>query len=349
VVCHRRKAKLLGLGLDGDDGDIRITRGHNFHLVGGSHETHQSMQEKCIKFNEKLKGRGKALEQLRRDEFLDLAAECKMNAIPEDNVRETSKVECIECFSCAETCPPKIKAITYRWRWQPYHTPVDYSRRQFIQTTFGSIVTLGLLSIGIRSKDAYHRMIRPPGSIPEDDFLDKCMRCEACVRICQSNGACLRPDGIRSSLLDLWAPVADMRKGYCEHGCNLCGQVCPTEAILPLTLEQKQNASMGLAYFNKDLCIPYAKYEDCIVCEEHCPTPEKAIKIDEKETVLPDGTVKLLKHPYVVIERCIGCGICEFKCPLPGEAGIIVTGEQALRPASAGEIDVPEESPSTNG
>jgi formate hydrogenlyase subunit 6/NADH:ubiquinone oxidoreductase subunit I len=100
---------------------------------------------------------------------------------------------------------------------------------------------------------------------------------------------------------------------------------------------------MGLAYFDKDLCIPYAKYEDCIVCEEHCPTPDKAIKIDEKDTVLPDGTVKMLKHPYVVIERCIGCGICEFKCPLPGEAGIVVNAEQALRPASADAVEVPQE------
>ncbi len=268
--------------------------------------------------------------------------ECKMNAIPEDNVRETNKVECIECFSCAEMCPPKIKAITYRWRWRPYHTPVDYSRRQFIQTTFSSIAALGLLSIGIRSKDAHHRMIRPPGSIPEDDFLDKCLRCEQCVRICQSNGACLRPDGIRSSLLELWAPVADMREGYCEYSCNLCGQVCPTDAILPLTVEQKQKAPMGLAYFNKDLCIPYARYEDCIVCEEHCPTPDKAIKIEQKETTLPDGTVKMVKYPYVIRELCIGCGVCEYKCPLPGEAGIITTGEQALRPVEPDEIILPE-------
>ncbi len=81
MVCHRRKAKLLGLGLDGDDGDTRITRGDNFHLVGGSHETHQSMQEKCIKFNEKLDDRGKQLEHLEAGEFLDMAAECEMNVL----------------------------------------------------------------------------------------------------------------------------------------------------------------------------------------------------------------------------------------------------------------------------
>ena len=54
--------------------------------------------------------------------------ECKMNAIPGGDVNHTSKVECIDCFNCGAVCPPKIKAITYRWRWKPYHTPVDYSR-----------------------------------------------------------------------------------------------------------------------------------------------------------------------------------------------------------------------------
>ena len=50
-----------------------------FHLVGGSHETHEVMQEKCLKFNEKLDSRGKQLEDLTRTEFHDMAAECEMN------------------------------------------------------------------------------------------------------------------------------------------------------------------------------------------------------------------------------------------------------------------------------
>ena len=85
MVLERRKARLLGVGLDHSDDEVRVTRGKNFHLVGGSHETHQSMQEKCIKFNEKLDDRGKELEDLERKEFLDLAAECRMNvAIPSE-------------------------------------------------------------------------------------------------------------------------------------------------------------------------------------------------------------------------------------------------------------------------
>ena len=74
----QHKAKLLGVGLDNDDGEMRVTRGPNFSLVGGSEDTHETMQEKCIKFNEKLSDKGKQLEQLERKEFLDLAGEVGM-------------------------------------------------------------------------------------------------------------------------------------------------------------------------------------------------------------------------------------------------------------------------------
>ena len=81
MVQRRAKAKLLGVGLDNKDDQVRVTRGENFHLVGGSHETHEQMQEKCIKLNEKLKGCGKQLEDLEHKEFLDLAAQCQMNVM----------------------------------------------------------------------------------------------------------------------------------------------------------------------------------------------------------------------------------------------------------------------------
>ncbi len=83
MVRERRQGKLLGVGLDNEDGHVRVTQGENFHLVGGSEGTHEQMQEKCIKFNEKLGARGKQIEELERDEFLDIAADCKMNvALP---------------------------------------------------------------------------------------------------------------------------------------------------------------------------------------------------------------------------------------------------------------------------
>ena len=76
---ERACAGFLGLGLDGDDGHVRVTRGENFHLFGGSHQTHEQMQDSCIQFNEKLKRRGKHIDDLEPRELMDLAAECGMN------------------------------------------------------------------------------------------------------------------------------------------------------------------------------------------------------------------------------------------------------------------------------
>ncbi|MBN1943580.1 MAG: hypothetical protein JW849_09840 [Phycisphaerae bacterium] len=78
----KKNRALLGLGLDNQDGHVRVTRGENFHLVGGSEETHESMQEKCIKFNEKLSQRGKQLDDLESKELRELAEECRMNLLP---------------------------------------------------------------------------------------------------------------------------------------------------------------------------------------------------------------------------------------------------------------------------
>ncbi len=85
MVRRRSEKKILGLGLDNEDGQTRVTRGKNFHLIGGSHETHESMQEKCVRLNEKLDRRGKELSDLEHQEFLDLAGECDMNVLNPEN------------------------------------------------------------------------------------------------------------------------------------------------------------------------------------------------------------------------------------------------------------------------
>jgi hypothetical protein len=77
----KRKAALLGVGLD-SDGKKRITTGPNFALVGGTQETHDEMTEKAIKINEKLKARGKQLEEVSHAEFDDIAQEVGLKKIP---------------------------------------------------------------------------------------------------------------------------------------------------------------------------------------------------------------------------------------------------------------------------
>ena len=76
----KRKAIMLGVGLD-SDGHKRLTTGENFALVGGTEETHEQMTEKAIKINEKLKSRGKQLEEVSREEFDDIAHEVGLKKV----------------------------------------------------------------------------------------------------------------------------------------------------------------------------------------------------------------------------------------------------------------------------
>ena len=84
----KKKAWLLGLGLDSKDGHTRITTGDNFKLVGGSEETHDTMQEKAIKLNEHLKRRGQTLDSVSPDEFHEIADKVGMPLLDAQRSRE---------------------------------------------------------------------------------------------------------------------------------------------------------------------------------------------------------------------------------------------------------------------
>lgn len=65
-------AGILGVGLDAEDGQKRITRTEEMVLVGGSADTHERMQETAIKFGEGLEKRGKKLSEASVEEVIDL-------------------------------------------------------------------------------------------------------------------------------------------------------------------------------------------------------------------------------------------------------------------------------------
>lgn len=256
---------------------------------------------------------------------------CKLDAIESDFVT-TAKSECILCLNCKHDCP--TDAISFGW-----HSPrqmmnkIDLSRRAFIGTGLTALAGAGFLSINKINPRQTDRLIRPPGALIEDEFLERCIRCGECVRICSTSGKCLQLSILENGLEGFLTPLTQYRRGYCEYNCNLCGQICPTKAIQPLDKTAKQKYKMGHAIFLKDRCIPYRLNEDCLVCEEHCPTPDKAIKVNKREYVDPvSGEKRIVSYPYVDETLCIGCGICENKCPLNGEAGVIVIreGEERL-------------------
>jgi hypothetical protein len=86
-MAARRKKIILGLGLDNKDAHIRITKGKNFRLYGGSEETHESMQEKAIKLNEHLDKRRKTLDDIDKEEFHEIAKKVGLDIVEDKDVK----------------------------------------------------------------------------------------------------------------------------------------------------------------------------------------------------------------------------------------------------------------------
>jgi translation initiation factor RLI1 len=80
-----------------------------------------------------------------------------------------------------------------------------------------------------------------------------------------------------------------------------------------------------VAVIDRDRCLPWAQGTPCIVCQEMCPTPRKAIELHKGRYVAnAQGGRDWVKRPTVIPGLCIGCGICEFKCPVSGASAIVV-------------------------
>jgi ferredoxin len=221
-----------------------------------------------------------------------------------------------------------IKAL-YRWIKNyfrpPRHARLDLGRRALLGAGVAGLGG-GLLfrSHPQSSKRTFNpALIRPPGSLAEEEFLSKCIRCGECMKVCPTNG--IHPTLTEAGLEGLWSPVMNMKVGYCEYECTLCTQVCPTHAIQQLTVPQKKQVKIGLAFFDKNRCLPYALARTCIVCEEHCPTPKKAIWFEEVPVRNIRGETVVVKQPHVDPDLCIGCGICENKCPVKDQPAVHVT------------------------
>jgi MauM/NapG family ferredoxin protein len=244
---------------------------------------------------------------------------CRVDAIDARGGYEIIPAECTVCLDCLAACPEG--GIGFRWHWRPAPLrETDPSRRQVLTALATGAVGVAVLRTGIRAKQPHPQLIRPPGVEDEDDFLARCLRCSQCMKVCPTSG--LQPALFETGLEGLWTPRLVPRLGYCDYGCNACGQVCPSGAIPPLDLTRKREAIIGVAVIDRDCCLPWAYGTPCIVCEEMCPTPEKAIKLEEVAVTDDRGESIVVQRPYVLENLCIGCGICEYQCPVEGKAAI---------------------------
>ncbi len=245
------------------------------------------------------------------------------------------KAECHLCFNCVGDCPES--AVKFKF-FPSTATTIETARLQRRRVLTGIAAGAAMLPL-FRSTtglavERNSRLVRPPGSLDEKSFLERCIRCGECMKVCPNNA--LHPTLGEAGLEGIWSPVLVPRIGYCEPSCVLCSQVCPTGAIWEITQaekgwvgegseEDRKPIRVGTAFYDRGRCLPWAMATECIVCEEWCPTSPKAIYLRAAEVVDAEGKIKQVRQPYVDPERCVGCGACEFACPVQDRPAVYVT------------------------
>jgi len=247
--------------------------------------------------------------------------QCQTQANPFPN-EDWKSSECVYCFTCSAICPTNAILFPAKFAAEKVEA-IDLSRRRLLFTSLLGILAIPFFRISPTRHRANERLIRPPGALPEEQFLKKCVKCGECMKVCPTNA--IQPVLSEAGPEGIWTPKLDFKIGYCDYYCSLCTQVCPTGAIKELTIEAKNELKIGSVWVNRNRCIPWKFGDPCIVCEEHCPVSPKAIKFQKIEVLHLEGIVKTPLAPIIDLEQCTGCGICENKCPVVDAPAIYVT------------------------
>lgn len=256
------------------------------------------------------------------------AKKCKASCIdPTEHKIDYSR--CVDCFDCLDNC--SVGAIRYSAK-KEMKAESDNSqqkqsnpRREFLS----SIALLGLAGSKMMAENvadkvepdlsSYKRKtaVSPFGSESHDHLNRNCTACHLCISKCPNK--VLRPAVNEYGIDGMMQPVMDYSRGYCDYDCTICSEVCPNDAIKPLTLDEKQSTQIGLAVFYKDICVVNKDGVSCGNCEAHCPAG--AIKL-----VTDYNDPQKRAYPKVEAALCIGCGACEYHCPAQPVKAIHVEG-----------------------
>ena len=282
---------------------------------------------------------------------------CPFDAIAPDFTTRVS--DCTFCQTCGGVCPVQSIQFVGRWgraEWKKGTASREVepalARRAFLSRAAGVLGgAVGGTGLALATKllatdqnsSAAGAVVRPPGSVPEKEFLRLCIRCGECYQACPNN--VLQPMSLERGLDGLWTPQVVADWSGCEPSCSNCGQVCPTGAIRALPLAEKRVARMGLAVVNPKTCLPYAGKEACELCVKEC----LAAGYDAIEFLRVGTEVDLfgqpiedtgLLAPVVRADKCVGCGLCQTRCfKINVESKRLLRGSAIVVEAGQGKED----------
>ncbi|MBR1601030.1 MAG: 4Fe-4S dicluster domain-containing protein [Alphaproteobacteria bacterium] len=197
---------------------------------------------------------------------------------------------CIKCFNCLGSC--HRHALTYGLKKND-DIPFEAGRREFLVKS-GAFILLALafksgLTYSKRVGQKFKKALLPAGAGSTKEFANHCLNCNLCVQNCPMKI-------IKKANRDFPVVHLDYSENHCDYNCHRCSEICPSGALKPLTLKQKQNTKLGTAQIDSSVCVK------CGLCVIECP--RKVI------------TKKAGKHPVINIKECIGCGACQNACPV---------------------------------
>ncbi len=222
------------------------------------------------------------------------------------------------------------------------------NRRKFMATTLQSV---GLTALGgllwsgyCNEAKASPLVLRPPGAIPEEQFLDICIKCGLCAEACVNRESNKNRDGTKRDGTLKMAKGGDHKligTPYFiprEVPCYMCDDIpcataCPSEALDIKSLFNKKDelditrAKMGLAVVHRESCVAYWGLQ-CDACYRACPLLDEALTLDYQKNERTGKHAFLL--PVVHSDICTGCGLCEKACITEKPAIFVLPREHSM-------------------
>ncbi|MFQ6370824.1 ferredoxin-type protein NapG [Shewanella sp. YIC-542] len=208
------------------------------------------------------------------------------------------------------------------------------NRRQFLATGGRYACAAGLLGAGLvtiaKSQPLGPQALRPPGALPEAEFLSACVRCGLCVEACPYHTLQLASWRSPAATGTPWFSARNIPCEMCED--IPCIKACPSAALNP-SLQDIRQADMGVAVLiDEHECLNFRGLR-CDVCYRVCPLLDEAITIDMSRNQRSGHHARFI--PVVHADKCTGCGKCEHACVLQTPAIKVLPKALALAKAAA--------------